>query len=1061
MDVTMTLKNRSSPSPSSAPFKRGRSKVFYASENPSLPKLSSKYSLFETSEKDSKMIAKKCNRNPKSDVPPWGPVLDTCKEANEASSSGDETNSPTIGAIRSPVGSLRSSIGGSLRGSQDSGYSDSGESNCGGSPEIDPEEFAPRVKHISRVFFGDSSGSGRARLYSDTIVPSSGSLSLPVNSRIACDGISNLPRSPNPSCVLRDPTDAHKCLRSSPTSVCDFDEPQDEMECKSLLDLSTNSYDEQASRKTGAIRKSSYVSCHRKGPRRSTSADKLLDDLKPRRPCILKARRRWSTVDVKHTSAQCSGPQSLPFMTDCHDGEHRPLLNHLDLEQEAPLKPILTDPCGFPGPAKKNTKRFRIHPTALAAEMKNGSLSQWLVEVRCRAETECMNTLQSKSLAADPPAFPLSALDAVRSVQRRAHTVSTEFARLCQRLEVRHYERLPALSRSLVGHINAFLREPPGPSAGAAGPKSAVCRQIEVVRQICHRLMEITTANPSDFTSSEDQFNSHHNYNEDVAHYHSKSSNCFEESNRESHNTRITAGQVEATSQESNDVLSHNIGVTQSHAEESSFGVSKSHCVTEESLQRVTVTQCNLEEDQDSTKGQCDLNISAQDDLSVLSEPNKSCEVSLEKCDTKAKSQNIAMCDEHVTSSAENVTNVSTHDGLRTNCESQEKLQSSSGVQCHSKRTSKAVKETAQVVTALGHAFTKLVDILLSVEIKAVISSLESDSSSRDEVRSALRQLTSLGVDGGHVCRLIARLGGVRALLALCVEPGARALRVAALRALATVCCVVDGIAHLEKAGGMEVIVEVLCDEGAAEDERSEAAAVLAQITSPWVDQNHGIVSLARHVAPLVTALTDLIRATQSAEIFLLGSAALANLTFLADDGLVAAMLAADTPSVLLQAANTSHGLSVFTKDQIATVVSSVCSSSAGAAAVVAGGGITTLLQLLHTPPPPHPARMPEITATERVQQKAAIAISRLCSDAECAAEVLQDGGGARLVRLCRDEAERNHSDAVLVACLAALRKIASSCEKEKLRDIGAAELVEPRLLDSFLTFSSRQESYV
>jgi hypothetical protein len=66
-----------------------------------------------------------------------------------------------------------------------------------------------------------------------------------------------------------------------------------------------------------------------------------------------------------------------------------------------------------------------------------------------------------------------------------------------------------------------------------------------------------------------------------------------------------------------------------------------------------------------------------------------------------------------------------------------------------------------------------------------------------------------------------------------------------------------------------------------------------------------------------------LIRATQSAEIFLLGSAALANLTFLADDGLVAAMLAADTPSVLLHAANTSHGLSVFTKDQVKTVLMS------------------------------------------------------------------------------------------------------------------------------------------
>lgn len=34
----------------------------------------------------------------------------------------------------------------------------------------------------------------------------------------------------------------------------------------------------------------------------------------------------------------------------------------------------------------------------------------------------------------------------------------------------------------------------------------------------------------------------------------------------------------------------------------------------------------------------------------------------------------------------------------------------------------KAMKEIAQVVTALGHAFTKLVDIMLSVEIKVRIS---------------------------------------------------------------------------------------------------------------------------------------------------------------------------------------------------------------------------------------------------------------------------------------------------------------------------------------------------
>lgn len=53
--------------------------------------------------------------------------------------------------------------------------------------------------------------------------------------------------------------------------------------------------------------------------------------------------------------------------------------------------------------------------------------------------------------------------------------------------------------------------------------------------------------------------------------------------------------------------------------------------------------------------------------------------------------------------------------------------------------------------------------------------------------------------------------------------------------------------------------------------------------------------------------------------------------------------------------------------------------------------------------------------------------------------------------------------DNLSVLCLlqAALRKISSSLGAEGLQGIDAAELVEPRLLDSFLIYSSRQESYV
>ena len=69
--------------------------------------------------------------------------------------------------------------------------------------------------------------------------------------------------------------------------------------------------------------------------------------------------------------------------------------------------------------------------------------------------------------------------------------------------------------------------------------------------------------------------------------------------------------------------------------------------------------------------------------------------------------------------------------------------------------------------------------------------------------------------------------------------------------------------------------------------------------------------------------------------------------------------------------------------------------------------------------------------------------------------------GLSRLVELCKSDTARVGSDGVLVACLAAVRKIAASCGPRHFQALDAAELVEPRLLDSFLIFSGKNESFV
>ena len=49
---------------------------------------------------------------------------------------------------------------------------------------------------------------------------------------------------------------------------------------------------------------------------------------------------------------------------------------------------------------------------------------------------------------------------------------------------------------------------------------------------------------------------------------------------------------------------------------------------------------------------------------------------------------------------------------------------------------------------------------------------------------------------------------------------------------------------------------QLLCDLSVTEGVRHEAAAVLAQMTAPWLARNHAVHGLERHLAGVVQALT-------------------------------------------------------------------------------------------------------------------------------------------------------------------------------------------------------------
>lgn len=358
----------------------------------------------------------------------------------------------------------------------------------------------------------------------------------------------------------------------------------------------------------------------------------------------------------------------------------------------------------------------------------------------------------------------------------------------------------------------------------------------------------------------------------------------------------------------------------------------------------------------------------------------------------------------------------------------------------------------------LGESFSQFVDLALGLLVQSLVLALELTADTRN-LFCAINDVINLGMEGDHMCYILVREGTIRSLFNICTMETLLRIRARALRAISTICCIPESIQELEKVGGLECLADILSDKAQGEEVRGEAAGVVAQITSPALDQHLPVIGLIENMNDLLKTLIDLCHETSSNEVFLLASAAIANITFM-DSNASDILLYLKAPSILLQACHLNKATSIFSKDQVASILANMAVLESCQTEITQQNGIDLLLSYLHEDPTSFRNGV-EIAACERVLQKAAIALTRLSREARHAQLIAESAGIPRLVKLCRNAETRNNSDAVLVACLAALRKICSICGHHSMQVNDVKQLIEPRLMDSFLICTHSDENFV
>lgn len=283
--------------------------------------------------------------------------------------------------------------------------------------------------------------------------------------------------------------------------------------------------------------------------------------------------------------------------------------------------------------------------------------------------------------------------------------------------------------------------------------------------------------------------------------------------------------------------------------------------------------------------------------------------------------------------------------------------------------------EMKKTIKNLEEAFSKFIELIISSEMKTVIGMLE-NSLTDGPVVDAVNTIINLSNEhSSQMYNIITKVGAIRSLISLAISTSNTEVALLSLRALSSVCCTLESVRELEQCRGIETITEILVNPRTSLAVKVEAAGVLAQITSPWISDNHSIAGLKEQVPHIVEQLTKLARIKAGDDTFLLVSAALANLTFM-EAGAVMAMQQHGTARALMKVVSESPFTSLFAKDQVVTVMANLASKESCRSEMLAEDGLCFLVSLLSTSPE-KTGTPAETAAAERVLKKTAIALSR------------------------------------------------------------------------------------